>query len=507
MTPAVKEQIEAMSLPSTGTIRQAMQAIERGMLGLALLIEPGTKRFMGLVTDGDIRRALLSGYGFGSLVSTVPRPEPTIARVGAPYDQVAAILSESVRVVPMLNDNGQVADLTVLDRRVRLPVTEPYLGEKELLYVTECVLSGWVSSAGKFVPQFEEMFAEFCSTRYAIATSSGTAALHLALLALDIGPGDEVIVPTLTFIATANAVTYTGARPVFVDSEPETWNIDPAQIEQAITPRTKAILPVHLYGHPADMDPILDITHRHRLAVLEDAAEAHGACYKGRRVGTIADVGCFSFYGNKIITTGEGGMVVTDNVAVAERVRMLRDHGMSAGRRYWHPMLGYNYRLTNLQAAIGVAQMEKVDAILAAKERLARAYAAGLQAVPGIRLPPHAPWADNVYWLYSILVDPDVFGRTRDELMARLEEERIATRPLFPPVHTQPIYNTGQSLPIAEHLAATGLSLPSAVGLRQEDVARVVQAVARSYRGEYAACRSDRMQGSVAIRSSSLPAG
>ena len=477
MTSGIKERIEAMSLAVIGTIRQAMQAIDRGALGLALLIEPDTKRFVGLVTDGDIRRALLDGYGLESPVAIVPRPEPKTARVGMSLDQVAALLSDPVRVVPLLNEAGQVADLAVFDRRVRLPVAEPFLGEHELRYVTECVVTGWVSSAGKFVARFEEMFADFCGARYAIATSNGTAALHLALLALDIGPGDQVIVPTLTFIATANAVIYTGAHPVFVDSEPETWNIDPAQIEQAITPRTKAIIPVHLYGHPADMDPILDIAHRHGLAVVEDAAEAHGARYKGRRVGAIGDIGCFSFYGNKIITTGEGGMVVTDNAELAERVRMLRDHGMSPERRYWHEVLGYNYRLTNLQAAVGVAQMEKIERILTAKLRIARLYEEGLCDLPGLILPPSAPWADNVYWLYSVLVDASVFGCNRDEVMATLATQGIDTRPLFFPVHMQPIYATGQRLPVAERLAAAGLSVPSAVGLQEHEVSKVVEAL------------------------------
>jgi perosamine synthetase len=299
----------------------------------------------------------------------------------------------------------------------------------------------------------------------------------LALLALDIGPGDEVIVPTLTFIATANAVTYTGACPVFVDSEPDTWNIDPNLIEEAITSRTKAIIPVHLYGHPANMDPILEIAARYGLAVIEDAAEAHGARYKGRRVGGIGDIGAFSFYGNKIITTGEGGMVVTNRADLAEKVRMLRDHGMSPERRYWHPVLGYNYRMTNLQAALGVAQMEKIDIILSTKQRIAQAYKERLREVPGITLPPEASWAQNVYWLYSILVDAEIFGHTRDDLRTRLSEQGIETRPLFPPVHTQPIYNRGQCLPVAERLAATGLSLPSAASLKFEDVARAAEAV------------------------------
>lgn len=472
----IVERIQAMTVPATATIRDAMRAINRGALGLALLSNLDG-RFCGLVTDGDLRRALMNGYGLETPVADVPRPQPITASVGTSAEELAHLLDESIRCVPLLNGDGRVADLAILDRRVRLPVAEPLLGERELQYVMECVLTGWVSSAGKFVRQFEEMFAAFCGARYAIATSNGTTALHLALLALDIGPGDEVIVPTLTFIATANAVTYTGAHPVFVDSEPETWNIDAEQIERVITSRAKAIIPVHLYGHPANMDAILDIADRHRLAVVEDAAEAHGARYKGHRVGAIGDIGCFSFYGNKIITTGEGGMVVTNRGDLAQRIRILRDHGMSLERRYWHPVLGYNYRLTNLQAALGVAQMERIEAILMIKRRIAQTYTDGLRDIPGLTLPPQAPWAENIHWLYSVLVDEKVFGMGRDDLMTALRNQAVDTRPLFPPVHTQPIYATGQCLPVAEQLASQGLSLPSAVNLNLNDVEQVVRSI------------------------------
>jgi len=327
------------------------------------------------------------------------------------------------------------------------------MGEKELEYVSECILTGWVSSAGKFVRQFEEMFASFCGAKYAIATSNGTTALHLAILALDIGPGDEVIVPTLTFIASANSVRYTGATPIFVDSDPYTWNIDPELVEAAITPSTKAIMPVHLYGHPADMDPILEIARRYELAVIEDAAEAHGALYKGIRVGSLGDIGCFSFYGNKIVTTGEGGMVVTNHAELAKKMRVLRDHGMTPEQRYYHHVLGYNYRLTNIQAAIGVAQMEKVETILESKARIARTYDEALADIPGISLPPQAEWAVNVYWLYSILVDEKTYGMSRDQLIALLTENGFETRPFFPPVHMQPIYASPIQLPVAERLS------------------------------------------------------
>jgi perosamine synthetase len=475
----LREQIAAMSVPADSTLRQAMRAIERGALGVAFLIDPATGRFQGLLTDGDVRRALLDGLGLQSPVQDVPHPAAKVARVGMSLTEVAALFSEPVRVVPLLDGENRVADIAVFDQRVHLPIAAPTLGERELQYVSECILSGWISSAGPFVKRFEQMCAAFAGTRHAVSTSSGTTALHLALLALGIGPGDEVIVPTLTFVASANTVRYTGATPVLVDSERSTWTLDPAAVEAAITPRTKAIMVVHLYGHPADMDPILALARRHELAVIEDAAEAHGAEYRGKRVGGIGDIGVFSFYGNKIVTTGEGGMVMTNRDDLAASVQLLRDHGMSPERRYWHEVLGYNYRLTNLQAAVGVAQMEKIEDIIASKRSIARAYAQGLRDVPGVELPPEAPWAGNVFWLYSILLDPPRFGCTRDVFMEEMRDRGIDTRPLFPPVHTQPIYATGQSLPVAEDLAARGVSLPSSLEERVQHVISALRDVQR----------------------------
>lgn len=476
-TVDITEKIKNISISNNSSIKAVMQVIDQGALGLALLIEPETKQFVGLVTDGDIRRALLGGLGLATNIASVLRPEPRTAKVGVPIAELRAMLSGAVRVVPLLDEQNRVVDLAFFDHRIRLPVAEPSLGANELAYVSECVLTGWVSSAGKFVTQFEEMFAEFCGTDCAIATSNGTTALHLALLAFDIGPGDEVIVPSLTFIASANAVTYTGATPVFVDSELGTWNLDPLQVAEAITPNTKAIIPVHLYGHPADMDPIRAIAKKHNLAVIEDAAEAHGAQYKGQRTGSLADMGVFSFYGNKIITTGEGGMVTTNRTDLAEKIRVLRDHGMSPERRYWHPVVGYNYRLTNLQAALGVAQMERIDSILSEKRQIASIYQELLEDIPGLTLPPEASWAYNVYWLYSILIDETKFGLSRDALMHELYEQGIDTRPLFPPVHTQPIYERGQVLPIATCLSAKGMSLPSSVGLTRLEIERIADAI------------------------------
>lgn len=474
MSPNVQERIKAMSLPFNSTIRQAMQAIDQTGLGMALLVEPETRRFVGLVTDGDIRRALLNGQGLEGLAVDVPRPEPKTSRVGTSIAQLTSLFSEPVRVIPLLNDRDQVVDLSILDRRIRLPVAEPSLGEKELLNVSECVLSGWVSSSGKFVTQFEKMFAAFCGTRYAVATSSGTTALHLALLALDVGPGDEVIVPTLTFVATANAVTYTGARPIFVDSEPVTWTMDPDQVNRAVTSQTKAIIPVHLYGHPANMEPIREIAEQHGIAVVEDAAEAHGAKYKDRITGGLGDIGIFSFYGNKIITTGEGGMLVTNRSDLAEKARILRDHGMSPERRYWHPTIGYNYRMTNIQAALGVAQMERIESIISTRRSNAEYYLGKLASIPALLPQGNASWGSSVYWLFSVLIEHNA-GIARDDLIHMLEQEGIETRPLFYPIHIQPPYLTGQRLPVAEGISARGLSLPSGNSIARDNIAFICE--------------------------------
>jgi len=358
-----------------------------------------------------------------------------------------------------------------------IPVAEPLLGEKELEYVTDCIRSGWVSSAGEYVRRFEREFAAYCGVRYGVATHNGTVALHLALVALGIGPGDEVILPTLTFVATANAVTYTGATPVFVDSEPRTWNLDPEAAARAITPRTRAIIAVHLYGHPADMDPLRALADEHGLVLIEDAAEAHGARYKGRRTGSLSDVAIFSFFGNKIITTGEGGMVLTDDGVLAERCFFLENQAKQKDDPYWHTEIGYNYRMTNLQAALGVAQLERIEELVAIRLRNAAHYNRRLAKVPGLTLPPCAEWAEAVYWMYTVLIEDD-YGLDRDTLMARLRQLGIETRPVFYPIHTLPMYNQGQSFPVAEEVGRKGINLPSGATLTPEQVDAVCDALA-----------------------------
>lgn len=365
----------------------------------------------------------------------------------------------------------------------KIPVYEPDLGAREREYVLDCMDSGWISGIGKYVSRFEEAFSAFCDVSYAIATCNGTVAIDLALATLDVGPGDEVITSNLTFAATANAIRHVGAMPVFVDSEPETWNIDPNRIEEAITPATKAIVVVHLYGHPADMDPILAIAAKHGLFVIEDAAEAHGALYKKRRVGSLGHVACFSFYGNKLITTGEGGMLVTDNAGLAERARFLRGQAMHSALPYYHPEVGYNFRMTNLQAAIGVAQMERADALIARKRQVAHWYAERVNRLPGIDFSPEAMWATSTYWMNSILVRPES-GLTVSGVRAQLAKAGIETRPFFYPMNTLPPYIHALAVrhyPVSERLGKQGINLPSSPRLDEATVAYVIDALQECY--------------------------
>ena len=354
-----------------------------------------------------------------------------------------------------------------------IPVCEPTLAGNEAKYVMHCLETNWISSAGRYIGLFEDLFATKCDAKHAVACCNGTVALHLALAALGLGPGDEVIIPTFTMIASINAVTYTGATPVLVDAEMDTWNLDLGQLEDKITPRTKAVMVMHTYGHPVDMEPVWALAEKHGFYVLEDAAEAHGAEYKGRRIGGLGDAACFSFYANKIITTGEGGMVTTNDDRLARLLANLRDHAFSEERHFWHKYLGYNYRMTNLQAAVGLAQTEQFESFVEARRAHAHQYNELLASVPGITLPPEADWAKSVYWMYSIMVDEEEFGIGRDELRRRLARRGIETRTFFIPLHLQPIYYRqyeGQRYPVAEELCHRGFYLPSASSLTESEI-------------------------------------
>ena len=366
----------------------------------------------------------------------------------------------------------------------QISVGAPCFNGNEKKYLMECIDSTRVSATGRFIDEFEEQFGRFCGAKHALTCSNGTAALHLALMALGLQPGDEVIVPSLTYIATANAVTYCGAKPVFIDSEKDTWNMDPALIERAITPRTRGIIPVHLYGHPCDMDPIMDIAQKHNLFVVEDAAEAVGATYKGRRVGSMGDAAIFSFYGNKTITSGEGGAVLTNNDVIADQVKLLKSQGMDPHRRYWFSVVGYNYRMSNLQAAVALAQLEQIEWHQEQRRRVAALYDKYLADL-SVELMTQAekPWVTHAYWMYSVLLRKGN-GEKRDRLMQSLASSGIETRPVFYPLHAVPLYealhketvsaNNGLAsdmhLPFASFIAARGINLPTHATLNEPDI-------------------------------------
>ncbi|MEB4592648.1 DegT/DnrJ/EryC1/StrS family aminotransferase [Candidatus Thiothrix sp. Deng01] len=356
-----------------------------------------------------------------------------------------------------------------------LPVSRPSITKKEIEYVTAAIASGWVSSLGEYITAFEEKFAEFCGSKYALTCSNGTTALHLALVALGVRAGDEVIIPDLTFVATANAVKYIGAVPVLVDIDAETLCIAPAAIEAAITDKTKAIIPVHLYGHPANMPAIMEIAHRHNLLVVEDAAEAHGAEVNGKKVGSWGDCACFSFYGNKVITSGEGGMITTDDESLYLHAKYLRDHAMSPTKRYWHTEVGFNYRMTNLQAALGLAQLERIDEILQKKQDIFAWYEAFLADVPGIHLNRTATWAKNVYWMIIAEID-GADESSRDRFMQNLREFNVDSRPFFYPLSAMNDYPDVDT-PVTYRIYKMGINLPSYFDMEKRDVERVCSAV------------------------------
>jgi len=402
-----------------------------------------------------------------------------------PADLTLDQMGELAEIIPASDpelkpSHGTSAARGRFGSRSYIPVCEPTLGGNEWKYVRHAIESNWISSGGSYVEEFERRFAEACGVRHAIACTSGTAAMHLTLATLGLEPGDEVIVPAFTMIATINAVTYCGATPVLVDCEPEYWQMDVDQVAAKITPRTKVIVPVHIYGHPVDMDPLRELADEHGILLVEDAAEAHGAEYKDRPCGGLGDCAAFSFYGNKMITTGEGGMVTTDDDEIARIGRNLRDHAISSERHFWHRYVGFNYRMTNLQAAVGLAQIEQLDTFVSARRRNAQEYTNRLRGIAGLRTPPQAAWAKNAYWMYGLLVDRASFGMSRDELREALAGYGIETRTFFIPMHCQPIYwerFRGQRYPVAERLCRDGLYLPSSSALAVDDIEYVTAAI------------------------------
>jgi perosamine synthetase len=357
----------------------------------------------------------------------------------------------------------------------RIPVMAPSLNGNEEKYVRDAISSTWISGAGAYLERFEREWAEICGTKECVTAFNGTVVLHLALLALGAGPGDEVIVPALTYVATANAVRYVGAEPVFVDVDPGTWCIDPTVIEAAITRRTKGIIPVHLLGHPADMDAIRKIADLYKFWVLCDAAQAHMATYKGKPVGSLGDLETFSFHVGKIFTCGEGGAITLNDPKLAKWLRMVRSQGMDPERQFFHPLTGFNYRMTNLQAAVLCAQIERRDEILERRRQAFKRYADNLQGTPGIYFRPVAEWAVSCPWVFAITIDKKEFGCSRDQVISALSKKGIESRPFYFPLHKLPPYrelssSRGDKCPTAEHLSEVGMYLPSSTDILESEV-------------------------------------
>jgi perosamine synthetase len=467
-TATVGKTAEFVCNKSESVLSVIEKCLDNG-LGTCLIVEDD-QRLIGRISLDDIRQALVDGTAI---------IDPTVgwhlASIGAmaPINHLRNDLTQEGVLQPVVDPTGHLTGV-VIDRSLQsVQVAMPTLTRHEFRSMLDAFISSWISSRGPYVQKFEKDFSGFVGVRHGIAVSNGTVALHLALVALGIGPGDEVIVPDLTFAATINAVLYCGATPVIVDVDPRTWCMTLATIRHACTERTKAIIPVHLYGRPAEMGPISKFARSSGIAVVEDCAEAHGARYAGRMVGQFGDVSCFSFYANKIVTTGEGGMCLTGSDDLAKSLRELRDHGMSPDRSYWHERVGYNYRITNLQAAIGQSQLWRISEVLRRNARIAELYRQALDGIPGVRFPP--PMGEQyepVVWLACVQVPAD----QRLSVMRAAHAAKIETRPFFHPLSTLPPYDRyARTCPNSLELSATGINLPTSRAVDEQVIERVAR--------------------------------
>lgn len=465
--------VENLSLSTGALLRDAMRLIDKEASGICFIVN-GT-HLIGMITDGDIRRSLLEGYTIDAVVDDVMKKNFFFLR---PDTTIQSIQEHLLRFdyIPIINYEGDFVDFATSSQYHQIPLVQPLFDGKELEYATECIRSGWISSQGKYVGLFENKFGEYVSSPNCLTVSNGTVGLHLALVALGVGPGDEVIVPNLTFAATINAVLYVGATPVMVDVDSMTMTIDPSCVFDAITSKTRAMIPVHLYGHPADMGSLMTLAEKNNLLVIEDCAEALGSKYNNIHVGIFGHAAIFSFFGNKTITTGEGGMVLFRDAHVLERARILRGHGMAPNRRYWHDEIGFNYRLTNIQAAIGLAQIERVDKFVDRKRWIAMQYKTKLANIEGIQLPSEAVDCLNSYWLYTVVLSQKYASR-RNEILLALSNKGIEARPVFFPLNRMPPYERFQYYrtknDVSYFLSNGGVSLPSGLTLSEADIGRI----------------------------------
>jgi perosamine synthetase len=448
------------------SLLEAMNSINKNSLGVCFVVD-AAGCLKGVLTDGDIRRALLKGVSLNGRIRSILSSDFVYGNIGESNSDLMSKIDDKVRIIPIVDNSFKVVDFFEYEHKAHIPVANPSLNGNEFKYLTDAFFSSWISSTGAYINKFEEDFSNYSDCTYGISVSNGTVALHLALVALGIGKGDEVIVPDLTFAATINAVLHTNATPVIVDIEENSWCIDPKEIEKAITPNTRAIVPVHLYGQVCDMDEIMLISKKYNLKVIEDCAEAPGASFKGKKVGSFGNIGCFSFYGNKIITTGEGGMCVTNDQEISSKMRMLRDHGMDKNKRYWHKYVGFNYRMTNIQAAIGVAQLERIDSIHINRKLFEEKYKDSLNGSL-FEFQSDLKNRVRVVWLVSIRA---INKETKDRYYKAFKLNGVDARSFFYPLSDMDIYKKYcKSYSLNSHkLFETGINLPTYEDINQID--------------------------------------
>ena len=455
------------------SLHQGLQALEESSEGIYFVVDQH-EILVGVVTDGDIRRFLLQGGSLDVTTDSIMVTNFFSLPFGASINEVQDAVSK-FEIVPILDVEGMIADWASKKRFHHVPLIEPILAGNELEYVTDCIQTGWISSQGTYVRKFEQMFSEYVSSKSAVSVSNGTVAIHLALETLGIGPGDEVLVPDFTFASSVNAILHAGATPILVDIESDTLGMSVDSAEKLITPATKAIIIVHIYGQPAKLNELIKFSKKHNLIIIEDCAEALGSFYEGAHVGTFGDAATFSFFGNKTLTTGEGGMVIFSSKDHDSQARILRDHGMSPTKKYWHDVVGYNYRLTNLQAALGVAQLERAVEIVSKKRDIASEYNELLSHVEDLVLPRDAVSSQNSYWLYTVQLKPGNEWK-RDSILRLLSIKGIEARPFFTPMHKMPPYaDFGNELnfPVSAHVGSAGICLPSSPSLSGEQIKHV----------------------------------
>lgn len=468
--------IEKLLCHKDKSILDALRIINENTKSTAFIVDSDNK-LCGILTDGDIRRVLLSGADLQQKVDAIVQPKMTYVKKGTPVEEMLKKISVAIWIIPIVDDNMRVVDYFEFRENIHIPLVAPNLKGNEFKYLVDAFLSSWISSSGQYIERFEKDFARYCGCKHGIAVTNGTAALHLALLACDVRQNDEVIIPDLTFASPANAALYVGAKPVIVDVQQDSWCIDPDEIEKAITKRTKAVIVVHLYGQPCDMDRIMAIAKKHKLIIIEDCAEAHGASYNGKMLGSFGDVSCFSFFGNKVITTGEGGMCLTSSDEMNDRIRVLRDHGMNKQKRYWHDVVGYNYRMTNLQAAIGVAQLERIEEVLRERAQVEDTYRAILNDIDFIEFQKHdLPGNQKITWLVTALIHD---GK-RDQYLDQMKKNGIDARIVFYPLSCMEIYKPYVfSNKVSKMISEKGISLPTQINL-PEDIYKKIAAIFRS---------------------------